>query len=87
MSETRERRLHPALERLHLAWDLLVIALVVANLALLLFDSLFLLAPLNAAFEAAAPGLHGAYERHVHANFLTIDLAFVAVFVLDVLLG
>ncbi|WP_300273772.1 ion transporter [Halomonas sp.] len=87
MSEARKRHLHPALERLHLAWDLLVIALVVANLALLLFDSLFLLAPLNAAFEAAAPGLHDAYARHVHANFLAIDLAFVAVFVLDVLLG
>ncbi|MFP4138650.1 MAG: ion transporter [Halomonas sp.] len=87
MSESRERSLPPALERVHLAWDLLVIALVVANLALLLFDSLFLLAPLNAAFEAAAPGLHGAYERHIHAHFLAIDLAFVAVFVLDVLLG
>lgn len=75
------------LERIHLAWDLLVIVLVVANLALLLIDGLFLLAPLNAAFEAVAPRLHDAYDRHVHANFVAIDLAFVAVFVLDVLLG
>ena len=87
MPATRERSLSPALERFHLVWDLLIILLVIANLTLLLFDSLFLLAPLNAAFEAAAPGLHAAYDQHVHARFIAIDLAFVAVFVLDVLLG
>ncbi|MDT8895898.1 ion transporter [Halomonas sp. I1] len=81
------RTTSPALERVHLVWDLFIIVLVIANLALLLFDSLFLLPPLNAAFEAVAPGLHGAYDRHIHANFLTIDLAFVAVFLFDVLLG
>ncbi|WP_163558415.1 ion transporter [Halomonas sp. NO4] len=74
-------------ENFHLVWDLLIIAVVIANLALLLFDSLFLLPPLNAAFEAVAPGLHGAYERHVRANFIAIDLAFVAVLLLDVLVG
>lgn len=77
----------PVMERVHLAWDLLVIVLVIANLILLLFDSLFLLPPLNDAFAAVAPGLHGDYERYIHANFLTIDLAFVAVFLFDVLLG
>ncbi|MFM9269739.1 ion transporter [Halomonas elongata] len=81
------RTTSPALERAHLVWDLFIIVLVIANLALLLFDSLFLLPPLNAAFEAVTPGLHGAYDEHIHANFLTIDLAFVAVFLLDVLLG
>lgn len=81
------RTTSPALERAHLVWDLFIIALVIANLALLLFDSLFLLPPLNAAFEAAAPGLHGAYDRHIHANFFSIDLAFVAVFLFDVLLS
>ncbi|CBV41366.1 ion transporter [Halomonas elongata] len=81
------RTTSPALERAHLVWDLFIIVLVIANLALLLFDSLFLLPPLNAAFETVAPGLHGAYDEHIHANFLTIDLAFVAIFLLDVLLG
>ncbi|WP_016855067.1 ion transporter [Halomonas smyrnensis] len=81
------RTTSPALERAHLVWDLFIIALVIANLGLLLFDSLFLLPPLNAAFETVAPGLYGAYERHIHANFLTIDLAFVGIFLLDVLLG
>jgi hypothetical protein len=81
------RTTSPTLERVHLVWDLLIIVLVIANLALLLFDSLYLLPPLNSAFEAVAPGLHAAYERNIHANFLTIDLAFVAIFLLDVLLG
>ena len=43
------RRTSPALERVHLVWGLLLIVLVIANLALLLFDSLYLLPPLNAA--------------------------------------
>lgn len=81
------RTTSPVLERAHLVWDLFIIALVIVNLALLLFDSLFLLPPLNAAFEAVAPGLHGAYEQNIHANFLSIDLAFVSIFLLDVLLG
>lgn len=77
----------PLMERLQLGWDLLIVVLVIVNLALLLFDSLFLIPPLNAAFAALAPGLHDAYAEAIHENFLTIDLAFVAVFVLDVLLG
>ncbi|MFO8047228.1 MAG: ion transporter [Halomonas sp.] len=87
MPENRRTSLNPALERVHLVWDLLVIVLVVANLTLLLFDSLFLLSPLNAAFEAMAPSLHVAYDRHIRANFIAIDLAFVAIFLFDVLLG
>ncbi|HET8791257.1 MAG TPA: ion transporter [Modicisalibacter sp.] len=75
------------MERLQLGWDLLIVVLVIINLALLLFDSLFLISPLNAAFEAVAPALYDAYDRTIHAHFLAIDLAFVAVFVFDVLLG
>ncbi|SDL42539.1 hypothetical protein SAMN05661010_01675 [Modicisalibacter muralis] len=81
------RNRSPRGERLQLGWDLLIIVLVIANLALLLFDSLFLIPPLNNAFEALAPGLYAAYDTTIHANFLAIDLAFVAVFVFDVLLG
>ncbi|MEP4557376.1 ion transporter [Cobetia amphilecti] len=81
------RKPSSARERIHLWWDLFIIVLVIANLALLLFDSLFLIPPLNTAFEAVTPGLHAAYEQNIHANFLSIDLAFVAVFLLDVLAG
>lgn len=74
-------------ERLHLVWDLSIMALVVVNLSLLLFDSLFLIDPLNDAFAALAPGLHQLYAENIHANFFTIDLVFVSIFILDVLLG
>lgn len=84
---TAPSRPRPLGERIHLVWDLAIIALVIANLTLLLVDSLFLVPPLNAGFEALAPGLHGAYARHVHANFFAIDLTFVAIFLLDVLAG
>jgi hypothetical protein len=81
------RRLSPLNERLLLVWDFAVIALVAINLALLLFDSLYLVAPLNAAFDAVAPGLHDAYDTTIRANFVEIDLCFVAIFIFDVLLG
>jgi len=81
------RRLSLLSERLLLIWDLGVVALVAINLALLLFDSLFLIPPLNAAFDAMAPGLHDAYDANIRANFFEIDLCFVAIFILDVLLG
>lgn len=84
---TPHRGLRPSGERVHLAWDLLIVVLVIANLTLLVFDSLFLIAPLNAGFEALAPGLHRAYDETIHARFFTIDLFFVAIFALDVLLG
>lgn len=74
-------------ERLLVVWDVAIVVLVVINLALLLFDSLYLIPPLNAAFEAVAPGLHAAYDESIRANFFEIDLCFVAIFLLDVLLG
>jgi len=81
------RRFSPLSERLLLVWDFAVIALVAINLALLLFDSLYLIPPLNAAFDAVAPGLHDAYDNAIRANFVEIDLCFVAIFIFDVLLG
>ncbi|WP_129140406.1 ion transporter [Modicisalibacter coralii] len=77
----------PLSERLGLAWDLLIITLVIVNLGLLLFDSLYLLPPLREGFAAVAPGLEAAYADHIHAHFFAIDLAFVSVYVLDVLFG
>ncbi|MCI0510919.1 hypothetical protein C8E00_10746 [Chromohalobacter marismortui] len=74
-------------ERLYLAWDVAIVVLVSANLLLLLVDSLFLLPPLNAGFEALAPSLYRAYDSVIHQHFMTIDLVFVSIFLLDVLAG
>ncbi|GGM04771.1 ion transporter [Pseudomonas asuensis] len=74
-------------EGLHATWDGFIIVLVCANLALILFDSLYSIGPLNRLLELATPAGHEWYASHIHANFQKIDLCFVAFFILDVLLG
>ena len=65
MSETRERRLHPALERLHLAWDLLVIALVVSRRGDLPRQGFFDLAVALGRFPADPAEHEAAYRQEL----------------------
>ncbi len=74
-------------DKLHAAWEAFIVLLVCINLSLILFDSLFALQPVSAVLADLAPELHARYQQSVHANFQYIDLGFVAIFVLDVLLG
>lgn len=74
-------------DQLHAAWEAFIVLLVCINLSLILFDSLFALQPVSAVLADLAPELHARYQQSVHANFQYIDLGFVAIFVLDVLLG
>ncbi len=74
-------------DQLHAAWEAFIVLLVCINLSLILFDSLFALQPVSAVLVDLAPELHARYQQSVHANFQYIDLGFVAIFVLDVLLG
>lgn len=74
-------------EGLHAAWEALIVLLVCANLGLILFDELFAVGPVNQLLASGFPAFHSNYEQQVHANFQLIDLGFVAIFVLDVLLG
>lgn len=85
----RERYPHlpKTVEYAHIGWDFLVLAVVIINLSLLLFDSLFLIAPLNQAVASITPGFHDFYDTTIHSRLTTIDLFFVAFFITDVLLG
>nr|WP_298055455.1 ion transporter [uncultured Halomonas sp.] len=85
----RERYPHlpKAVEYAHISWDLFILTLVVINLTLLLFDSLFLLGPINQAIASLTPTFHAFYDDTIHSRFITIDLVFVSFFVADVLLG
>ncbi len=74
-------------DQLHAVWEVFIVLLVCINLSLILFDSLFALQPVSAVLADLAPELHARYQQSVHANFQYIDLGFVAIFVLDVLLG
>lgn len=73
--------------RLLLIWDLAIIVFVSVNLALIAFDMLFSVHALESLFVQAAPMAHAWYADTIHANFLTIDLGFVAIFLFDVALG
>ncbi|GEN28721.1 hypothetical protein HVA01_23670 [Halovibrio variabilis] len=85
----RERYPHlpKAVEYTHIGWDFFILAAVVINLGLLLFDSLFLLEPINQGIDNLAPGFHAFYDETIHRRFITIDLMFVGIFIADVLLG
>lgn len=74
-------------EGIHAAWEAFIVILVCVNLALILFDSLFAVDPINEALARWMPGLHSTYDARIHDNFVMIDLAFVAILVFDVLLG
>lgn len=80
----QRERLH---DGLHAAWETFIVLLVCINLGLILFDSLFVVQPINQALAGWLPELHRRYDTLIHRNFQLIDLAFVAVFILDVLLG
>ena len=81
------RRRERLLDGLHAAWEVLIVLLACINLGLILFDSLFILQPINQALAEWAPAFHQHYDTTIHENFQHIDLAFVAIFILDVLLG
>ncbi|WP_462381557.1 ion transporter [Pseudomonas sp. Marseille-QA0892] len=72
---------------IHVVWEGFIVLLVVVNLTLILFDTLFAIGPLSDLLAFIAPSFHAFYANQVHPHFALIDLAFVAVFVLDVLLG
>ncbi|AZM97213.1 ion transporter [Vreelandella venusta] len=85
----RERypQLPKTVEYAHIGWDFFILAAVIINLGLLLFDSLFLIGPINDAIASLAPGFHAFYDTVIHRRFITIDLFFVGIFITDVLLG
>lgn len=74
-------------ERLFLLWDLSIVGLVSINLLLIVVDALYSVSMVAQALEAVWPAGHDWYDATIHANFVAIDLGFVAVFVLDVLAG
>lgn len=66
--------------------DVGMILLVLINLSLIVFDWIFASRWVQQFFAAYTPGFHELYAEHVHANFAVIDLAFVSVFIAELLL-
>jgi hypothetical protein len=74
-------------DRLLLLWDLAIMVLVVINLVWIIFDTLFSIHAVANGIGALWPAFRAWYANTIHRHFFTIDLGFVAVFVIDVLAG
>ncbi len=74
-----------AREQLGLTVDVIMLVLIVANLFLIIIDWGFESVVVQNHLQAYAPALHQWYDQTIHQHFLFYDLAFVAVFVTEIL--
>jgi hypothetical protein len=65
--------------------DVIMLVLIIANLCLILVDWGFESVVVQNQLQAYAPTLHQWYDETIHQHFLFYDLAFVAVFVTEIL--
>jgi hypothetical protein len=73
-------------ELLGLAVDVVMLVLIVANLFLIVVDWGFESVLVQQQLQARTPGLYRWYNQTIHQHFLFYDLAFVAVFVTEILI-
>jgi hypothetical protein len=71
-------------ELLGLAVDVAMLVLIIANLFLIIIDWGFESIVVQRQLQAYAPGLYRWYDQTIHQHFLFYDLAFVAVFVAEI---
>ena len=65
--------------------DAVMLVLIVANLALIVFDWTFEYEQFRTLLQATVPAVDRFYAAEIHPNFLLYDLAFVAVFAVEIL--
>ncbi len=63
-----------------IAIDIIMVALMLININLIIFDSFFSVKLIAATFQKYLPGFYTFYQTNIHAHFALIDLCFVAVF-------
>jgi hypothetical protein len=71
-------------ELLGLAVDVAMLVLIIANLFLIIIDWGFESIVVQRQLQTYAPGLYRWYDQTIHQHFLFYDLAFVAVFVAEI---
>ena len=67
--------------------DIIMVVLLLVNLGWIIFDWLYTTNAIRSLLESWTPGFAAWYGAQVHPNFILIDLAFVAVFLLDFIVG
>lgn len=73
----------PFLDKLGLAVDLGMIGLVISNLVLIVFDWLFSANIVASALADYTPTFHDFYDGTIHQNFITYDLIFVSIYLVE----
>ncbi|MFO8063983.1 MAG: hypothetical protein R6V29_05040 [Spirochaetia bacterium] len=82
-----QRATGPQQQYRYLIVDFLLVALLLVNLVLIIFDWLFAADAIRSFLHTPMPGFTEWYAAVVHPNFILIDLAFVAVFLTDFLVS
>jgi len=66
--------------------DVVMLVLIVANLTLIIIDWGFATPYAQRHLQAFTPGIYRWYDQTIHQHFLFYDLAFVSVFVVEILI-
>ncbi len=72
-------------EQLGLIIDVVMMILIVVNLALIIVDWGFASPFVQAQMQSHTPAIYTWYDQTIHQHFILYDLAFVAVFVVEIL--
>ncbi len=72
-------------ETLSLIVDIVMMILIIVNLALIIVDWGFASPFVQAQMPAHAPAIYTWYDQTIHQHFIVYDLAFVTVFVVEIL--
>ena len=75
-----------ARELFGLTVDVVMVILIIANLSLIIIDWGFESVVVQRQLQEYAPAVHTWYDQTIHQHFLFYDLAFVAVFVAEILI-
>ncbi len=73
-------------ETLGLIVDVVMMVLIVVNLALIIVDWGFASPFVQAQMQSHTPALYSWYDQTIHQHFIVYDLAFVTVFVVEILI-
>jgi hypothetical protein len=66
-----------------LVLDLAMVFLVLLNLGLIIFDTMYSAAAVQSALEGAVPAFNRFYAERIHAHFIFYDLIFVGIFLAE----
>ena len=66
--------------------DVFMLALIIANLTLIIFDWMFLNPSFRSFLQWVSTDFYTFYDTNIHAHFFLIDLAFVSVFVTEIVI-